>query len=172
MAPSLHNVSYLTSLNRTICQTEQRWRGITAVSQAPKVGCYAIYHDGHLVYVGSSALLRKRVSVYLNGGGRANGGAQAVAGVRVTLKVAGSRRLGDWLMREFRLIHRLRPRDNKVFKDAYFWGLPKKPLPVYRCLGCSDGHNNIPDLKACESSHGCYPVAPFNPNDPFWVSHV
>lgn len=82
------------------------WVRIDRAEQAPvEPGCYAVYFDGELVYVGSSRNLRTRVR-------------RCFTSDRVYLKVKASRRMGDWLMREWRLIRRLQPRDNKVGVSA------------------------------------------------------
>jgi hypothetical protein len=75
-------------------------------------GVYAVYGDGELLYVGSSS-----VSVLFrihNGhciGPCFNGRAATPWGTydTVIIKHSYSRRAGDWLMREYRLINRLRP---------------------------------------------------------------
>lgn len=83
-------------------------------------GCYAIYIDGSLVYVGSSENLYTRLLIH-----RAKfqlvvpdklGGPfiQTQFGLcsKVTAKVWLSRRFGDWLMLEARLIRRIKPSGN------------------------------------------------------------
>lgn len=92
-------------------------------------GAYAVYHDGVLVYVGSSARLQKRLQPYLatlrNEKRPRRQPPHSCArrrvgdGVVVTIKVTPSQRLGDWLMREYRLIHRLKPRDNRQWTGQY-----------------------------------------------------
>ena len=93
-------------------------------------GCYAVYENGVLVYVGSSANLAARCRVYFTKSrmrGRFDYGDPALDfpqfvtpwgfrhhGNAVTVKVKVSRRLGDWLMREYRLIRRLQPRENRA----------------------------------------------------------
>jgi hypothetical protein len=73
----------------------------------------------------------------------------APAGTSIVVKVAGSRRDGDWLMREYRLIRRLRPRDNRVLYGGSM--RPKdRPVRILRCLGCEAGHTNIHDVMDCE----------------------
>lgn len=138
MSERLHNVYYLTALSLTRREGHPGWREVARVADVPFVaGCYAIYHDGQLVYVGSSSRLKQRISVYLNQRGRgakSGGSTPPSPDVRVVVKVTGSRRLGDWLMREYRLIQRLRPRDN--FNYAQYRPFAKKPVPMFVCLGC------------------------------------
>lgn len=80
-------------------------------------GCYAIYLDEALVYIGQTQNLRRRlrrygISVeYLRGRGLVVHTPWAT-GRTVTIKVRRSRRFGDWLMAEARLVRRLRPRFN------------------------------------------------------------
>lgn len=91
----------------------------------PLPGCYAIYCDDVLVYVGSSTNLRARCLAY----GRHSRFARHPAGRHIPVlrfpwgissyrgfyvKVKYSRRLGDWLMWEWRLIARLQPRHNRL----------------------------------------------------------
>lgn len=98
-----------------------RWLLVRSVDEVPERGCYAVYHDGELVYIGSSMNLPGRVAHYLRPPTRrrkpiVNGGARRrQAEVVTTMKVSGWKRRGDWLMREYRLIDRLRPRDNRMF---------------------------------------------------------
>lgn len=73
-------------------------------------GCYAIYLDGQLRYVGCAQNLRARLSTYRIrqgwGGGYFTPWGQFPS---VRVKVRSSRRFGDWAMHEIRLIRRLRP---------------------------------------------------------------
>lgn len=122
MSISLHNVSYAALSESTLCQSA-RWRAISTFGEAPPSGgCYAIYHDSALVYIGSSCQVRTRIGRYFrtppdrprrSQDSVFSGARTAKPGVVVTVKVTGSRRRGDWLMREYRLIHRLKPRDNR-----------------------------------------------------------
>lgn len=104
------------------------WRSVERIADVPRApGCYAVYHDGELVYVGSSVKLQSRLASYFGPSNpkrprrrHINSGARPRHdGVAVTVKVAGSRRIGDWLMREYRLIQRLKPRDNRVGTGQY-----------------------------------------------------
>lgn len=95
-------------------------------------GAYVVYFNGEIVYVGSSTDLQKRVRLYFRRT-RPNLNladplhrrprfqtpwGQEHDGAAVRVKVKLSRRNGDWLMREWRLISRLRP----MFNTA---GVPK-----------------------------------------------
>lgn len=95
-------------------------------------GCYVVYQDDMVVYVGSSTNLKHRCLVYrakrqflpfANHDQRDRGatygtpwGSVPVHAIRV--KVKRSRRIGDWLMWEWRLINRLSPQYNLAGKRA------------------------------------------------------
>ncbi len=78
-------------------------------------GCYAIYMDGELVYIGQTGNLRERLK-----GGHGlrsilNGDAFVTPwGIckRAFAKIKVGKRYGEWLMREARLLRRLKPRHN------------------------------------------------------------
>ncbi len=76
----------------------------------PRPGCYAIYLDGRLVYVGSTQSLRDRLTTYRiregYGGGYLTPWGQFDS---VRIKVRRSVRFGDWAMYELRMIRRLKP---------------------------------------------------------------
>jgi|SRR5688572_24338286 hypothetical protein len=99
---------------------ERRW-----IPEGP--GVYVVYQDNRVVYVGSSTRLQARVRRYFNKERwpfdlRHIAPAERYntpwnfyhAGDRIRVKVKYSRRLGDWLMWEWRLIHRLQPEFNKA----------------------------------------------------------
>lgn len=78
-----------------------------------KPACYVIYLDGDLAYVGQASDLSTRIS--------AHGIRQGYSNVvhtkwgefaSVVVKARFGDQLGDWAMREIRLIHRLQPRLN------------------------------------------------------------
>src|SRR5690349_17856546 len=118
MPISKHNVSYVTHGELTIRQAAQfgpdssRWRVVSGLGDVPKnAGVYAVYHDAALVYIGSSHNLRSRLtSVFRQRFEFFQLGVPRCAApeIEVVVKVSPSRRLGDWLMREYRLIVRLR----------------------------------------------------------------
>lgn len=91
-------------------------------------GVYVVYQDGVVVYVGSTTVLSDRCRVYRRkaSGIQKNYGERdpnegclwtpwgPVAPGAIRIKVKQSRRLGDWLMWEYRLISRLQPRYNRA----------------------------------------------------------
>jgi excinuclease UvrABC nuclease subunit len=83
----------------------------------PAPGVYAFVRAGRVVYVGQSTNLRKRLASYAyrwsEGRWRID---PRIDGCVV--KVSRSRRYGDWLMREARLIRRLRPKYNVAGKES------------------------------------------------------
>lgn len=78
-------------------------------------GVYAIYLDDELVYIGQSALVKKRVFSH---------GIHYGYGLRMFtpwqrckdcyFKVRYTTKYGDWAMRELRLIRRLHPKYNQI----------------------------------------------------------
>lgn len=80
-----------------------------------KPACYVVYLNGELSYIGQTVDLAKRVSAH---GVRWSYGASILsnwgAHKSVVIKAHFGVRLGDWAMREIRLIHRLQPRLNCV----------------------------------------------------------
>lgn len=73
-------------------------------------GCYAVYLDGQLSYVGCAQNLRARLSTYRFREGYGGGWFTPWGQCRsVRVKVRSSHRFGDWAMHEIRLIRRLRP---------------------------------------------------------------
>lgn len=72
-------------------------------------GTYVIYSNGVVVYVGSSRQVRHRIQAHrldVEYGVRAS---EWTKYPNLIGKAKPSERLGDWAMREIRLIHRLRP---------------------------------------------------------------
>jgi excinuclease UvrABC nuclease subunit len=82
--------------------------------------CYALYFNGMLKYIGSTKNLRNRFS----GHGIRHGYAKDIItpwgdfpnSVGIVIKYKPSKRYGDWLMVEARLIRRLQPEFNKMLK--------------------------------------------------------
>jgi len=76
----------------------------------PLPGCYVIYLDGALSYIGQSSNVRKRIS---NHRLRYGYGAGVITPwgqfSDCCIKVRYSTKYGDWAMRELRLIRKLRP---------------------------------------------------------------
>ena len=82
-------------------------------------GCYAIYINGRLSYVGSTTNLRARAWCHVAQTRPVlfyDEPARHAPRLRVVVKVKLSRRFGDWLMWEARLIHRLNPPRNRALK--------------------------------------------------------
>lgn len=84
---------------------------------APRCGCvYVIYLDNELVYIGSTNNMFSRITRHVI---TQSFETHQIAtpwgnGTRLTIKYKKSRRFGDWLMDEVRLIRRLRPRGNRA----------------------------------------------------------
>lgn len=98
------------------------WRGSRWVSfeggmlSVPrKPACYVVYLDGELSYIGQCSDLAKRLSAHGIRVGYGGGTFTKWGQFRsVVIKARFGVRLGDWAMREIRLIHRLQPRFNCV----------------------------------------------------------
>lgn len=77
--------------------------------------CYAIYLGGELAYIGQASDLAKRISAH---GIRTGYGSTLITKWgcfrSVVVKARFGTLMGDWAMREIRLIHRLQPRLNCV----------------------------------------------------------
>jgi hypothetical protein len=100
-----------------------RWRSYSIAESwwlnlQPLAGVYVVVMDGRAGYVGQSSNVRNRMSQH---------NIRRVGDVYVTpwgtcrtcvVKIGGTRRHGDWLMRELRLIRRLRPFGNKKHMAA------------------------------------------------------
>ena len=82
--------------------------------------CYVIYFDGELKYIGSTNNLRNRFSGHAIRYGYwkdlITPWRDFDLPVEMIIKYAPSRRYGDWLMREARLIRRLQPAFNSKLK--------------------------------------------------------
>lgn len=80
-----------------------------------KPACYVIYLDGVLSYIGQASDLSTRLSAH---GIRVGYGSSILTKWgefrTVIVKARFGDRMGDWAMREIRLIHRLQPRLNCV----------------------------------------------------------
>lgn len=116
----------------------RRWRAATydtpeweSIPSAP--GCYVVYADDRLIYVGSTHDLHQRITNHRFRycysefvitpwfpPGSTNSGRQPIPFNcrRLTVKYRPSVRYGDWAMVELRLIRRLQPLFNKVGKAA------------------------------------------------------
>jgi hypothetical protein len=96
-----------------MAEQDCNWTWIESAADAPTCGgVYAIYLDSVLVYLGSSRSVRTRLRTHR---------LEPALGEHITpwgtgrmrIKVRKTKRKGDWLMYEFRLINRLRPRGNR-----------------------------------------------------------
>lgn len=88
-----------------------KWLAFREVRRVPQSlpGCYAIYADGELVYIGQAVNVRSRLSSHgylLN---------HTLRGRAISFKVRFGERAGDWAMREYRLLKRLKPNQNVRF---------------------------------------------------------
>ena len=97
----------------------------------PRVACvYAIYHRNSLIYVGSTENLRQRLRNHFKT--RSWRDRRMVCtpwgkclASELFVKFRPSKKLGDWLMREYRLINRLKPRCNQkqMRRDWKTWNV-------------------------------------------------
>lgn len=69
--------------------------------------CYVVYSAGRLIYIGSTANLKARFQAHKQAKSFPEG---------ITLKVRFSEKWGDWAMREIRLLHKLRPANQRVVR--------------------------------------------------------
>lgn len=102
-----------------------RWRQMDFVETwrggLPSVACcYALYFDGQIKYVGSTNNLRNRFSGHAFRHGYAKNivtpWGEFPSSAKIVLKFKASKRYGDWLMYECRLIKKLQPEFNKRLK--------------------------------------------------------
>lgn len=86
------------------------------LSIASLPGCYVVYVDSKLVYIGQSMNVSKRVKNHEINFARYSSLIQTPWGQfkSLKLKVHYSVKYGDWAMRELRLIKKLNPKFNKV----------------------------------------------------------
>lgn len=97
------------------------WREVKRGDIPECAGVYAVYMENRVVYIGSTLNLRRRAGMYLrlcrempsydHGPSPAE-----VLDLSLTrrVKVKPARQVGEWLMREYRLIHRLQPKGNSI----------------------------------------------------------
>lgn len=90
-------------------------RGLPAVAC-----CYVVYINSELCYIGSTNNLRNRFSGHAFHWGYANNfvtpWGEYCRPFEFSIKYSPSRKYGDWLMREARLIRRIQPAFNKKLK--------------------------------------------------------
>lgn len=93
-----------------------RFDPLKASQMPPAPACYAIYIDGRLVYVGQTVDLRNRFHLHNFRFGYKPGvitpWGDVPHGTPLLVKARLSERIGDWAMREVRLIRRLKPLHN------------------------------------------------------------
>jgi len=100
------------------------WQSINLMEQRNKLpnapATYVIYFDGDMVYIGSSKDIRNRFSGHAF---RYNYGKEIITPwqeipntVAITLKYKTTKKIGEWSMREIRLIYRLKPLFNSHHK--------------------------------------------------------
>lgn len=78
-------------------------------------GCYVVFLNERLTYIGQSRSIKKRFSSYNIRPGYGSRYLTPWGAVReITVKCRYMERLGDYAMREIRLIHRLQPPQNCV----------------------------------------------------------
>ena len=100
------------------------WRASKWISHDPicevcypgRAGCYVIYGDGRLLYVGQSSNVRSRLAIHRKRWQWRHGPIVTNWGTfsSMLVKVRYSEKSGDWLMREYRLINRLKPPMNSA----------------------------------------------------------
>ncbi len=86
------------------------WRVVNSSTTLTGGGCYAIYRGSSLIYIGSTSNLRQRLQSHWRAAARW----RTSATEPLSIKVKPSRRRGDWLMIEYRLILRLCPKMNRM----------------------------------------------------------
>jgi excinuclease UvrABC nuclease subunit len=87
------------------------------LTHIPKVaGCYAVYCNKKLIYVGQSTNVNKRIASYEFNYTRYSDSIHTPWGIckSLMIKIRKSVKYGDWAMIELRLIKRLKPRFNCV----------------------------------------------------------
>jgi len=104
-----------------------RWRTIDLLSQYDAIprepGVYVFIRDRRVVYVGMSANLHARLAAYRPRRRPVDYDTDDHSPVLhpyadgSILKISVSRRYGDWLMRELRLIRKLRPLHNLAGRE-------------------------------------------------------
>ena len=84
-------------------------------------GVYAVFCDGRLMYIGSSVNANERLILGHRIRCQPTGMTQTPWGefADVVIKVRYARKCGEWLMREYRLINRLRPPGNAELKRRF-----------------------------------------------------
>lgn len=91
------------------------WTSTKLVRKAPvRTGIYAVYLSGQLVYVGLAVNIRRRLKQHpIRNSPCGTTTTPWGHGRTVVIKFSLSRRIGDEVRREARLISRLKPRGNR-----------------------------------------------------------
>lgn len=92
---------------------DRRWRQTDLDRVPAAAGVYAIFSGTRLVYIGSAVHMRERLNDHGVGRSWKRGPGRFSALPQLRLKVALAGRPGEHLAREFRLITRLRPPENR-----------------------------------------------------------
>ena len=89
-----------------------RWQHTSTDAAPASPGCYAVLARGRVLYLGSAVNIRKRLQDHGLGCRWSRRRCPWGELSSIELRTCGSRRFGDWLAREARLIRRLRPPGN------------------------------------------------------------
>jgi len=115
---------------------DRRWRITDPGSVPPIAGVYAIFSGRVLVYIGSAVNMRERLNDHGVGRSWKRGPGRFSALPQLQLRTAAAGRRGDHLAREFRLITRLRPPENRNHAGGRRRGCP---VESHRCT--APGHS-------------------------------
>jgi excinuclease UvrABC nuclease subunit len=130
-----------------------KWREVNPfrASLIPAIaGNYAIFFDDKLVYIGQSTNLSNRINSYAFKLGPDSTQACRISfhvyhAKKISVKIRKCRYLGEWLMVEYRLIYRLRPKFNSK-KTAVNLSYSKKQRKevdgIVSWLASHGGNNN------------------------------
>lgn len=90
--------------------------GMCSLLAPAEPGCYVVYIDGKIAYIGQSINVRKRFSMHGFNFAHYSNDYDTPWGQfdSVVIKVRFGDRYGDWAMRELRLIKRIKPHLNCV----------------------------------------------------------
>lgn len=106
------------------------WREIDFMRRLPeRACCYVLYDQGGPAYVGSTINLKRRIA---RGTHHRCDPMNPANGV-VKMKVKWTKKMGDWLMFEYRLQQRLRPHRNgliptrRLVNDSLHYGRDRNP---------------------------------------------
>jgi hypothetical protein len=119
---------------------EPRWRKFVLPEERcnilPAPGCYAVFGDGKLLYVGQASNVKLRMQSHAMGAYGYSAWITTPWGKYhdVLVKVRRSDKFGDWAMRELRLIRRLKPQFNirgcEKKADGLTWGASTAAMSI------------------------------------------